>query len=100
MGMAARRHHVVPRFYLAGFTSEGTENGRIVVFDRTRARAWATGATGAAVHRDFYRVNELQTEPLLIEELLSRIEAQGAVRIREVAATGAMLPAGEPYLEL
>lgn len=97
--MMARRHHVIPRFFLSGFTQQHSDDGRLHVADRVQGRSWVAGPINTAVRRDFYRVDEILDDPLVIERLLSSIEGQASLRISEIEESGA-LPQGEALLEL
>jgi hypothetical protein len=76
-----RNHHFVPQFHLAGFTSTGTPDGLLWVFDLGQRRQWQTRPKGAATLRDFYRLTD---EPGAAEAALSMLETMFAPGIRHI----------------
>jgi len=70
-----RRHHYVPRCWLAGFTDTGEKEGRLFVTDLTRRNQWGASPGTAGFIRDFYRLeDEHVDDPVLAEKALSEIE--------------------------
>ena len=51
-----RQHHLLPEFYLAGFTDTGTRDGMLHVSDYRRSRRYRVRPGQAARERDFYRI--------------------------------------------
>jgi hypothetical protein len=92
----ARRHHFVSQFYLAGFTSDGTQDGEIFSFDTHQRKVWKTVTKEIALERDF---NAVPAEIGITDELekqLSTFEDQAAPvfrRIRELKA----IPEGDDF---
>ena len=70
-----RRHHYVPRCWLAGFTDTGEKEGRLFVTDFKRGNQWGAVPGTAGFIRDFYRLeDEHVDDPVLAEKALSQIE--------------------------
>jgi hypothetical protein len=70
-----RRHHYVPRCWLAGFTDTGEKEGRLFVTDFKRRNQWGAAPGTAGFIRDFYRlVGEHAGDPVLAEKAFSLIE--------------------------
>lgn len=70
-----RRHHYVPRCWLAGFTDTGDKEGRLFVTDFKRRNQWGAAPGTAGFIRDFYRLeDEHVDDPILAEKALSQIE--------------------------
>jgi len=79
---AARRHHLVPEFYLKHWA----DDGKIRVTNVDESRSWVTTPNKAAFETDYYRVESPDIDPdevppLLFETALSKIEQWGAVFI-------------------
>jgi hypothetical protein len=76
---AARRHHLVPVFYLTRWA----DSGKIRVTNIDEGKSWVTSPKKAASETDYYRIEspDLDPEeipPLLFEVTLSKIEQWGA----------------------
>ena len=76
---AARKHHLVPEFYLRHWA----DDGKIRVTNVDESRSWVTTPNKAAVETDYYRVDSPDIDPedvppLLFETALSKIERWGA----------------------
>jgi len=81
-----RRHHYVPRFYLARFADQ---KDRISVYDRTTGRVFASNAKNLAVETDFYQLAEEYGLPsTYLEETLAALEGDAANALREVDTLG------------
>lgn len=52
-----RRHHYVPKAYLAAWTNTGSADGRLHVLDKSTGRSWVTGPINAAVETDLYMID-------------------------------------------
>ena len=80
-----RRHHYVPRCWLAGFTETGEKDARLWVTDSSRGHQWPSTPDGAGHIRDFYRLeDEHASDPVMAENALSRIETEVAPILRAV----------------
>ncbi len=82
-----RQHHILPEFYLAGFTDTGTRDGMLHVFDYHRGRRYRVRPRQAARERDFYRVEVAGEDPNVVEKDLSRLEGELAPTLRRVTET-------------
>lgn len=82
----ARRHHFVPRCWLAGFTASGRADGVLCVTDIERQKQWQTTPEHAGHMRDFYRLSDLSSDPLVIEKFLAEQESQVAPLFRSINA--------------
>ena len=69
-----RRHHYVPRCWLAGFTEAGEKDGKLWVTDLQRQRQWPSSPNNAGHIRDFYRLSDEQLDPVIVEKSFSQIE--------------------------
>ena len=71
--MSARRHHYVPKFYLAGFTAEGTQDGRLFVVDQRTGKTWKSSPGGVAHERDFYRIDDADIDRYLVDGQVTQV---------------------------
>lgn len=79
-----RKHHYVPRSYLARFTQTGAADGRLFVLDKGTRRQWPSTPGDSACERDFYmlEVDEgSEQDALAIEKFLGNIESIGSESI-------------------
>jgi Protein of unknown function (DUF4238) len=83
-----RQHHVIPAFYLTGFTASGTRGGTLHVYDYQRHKHYTAKPDVAARERDFYRVYEPDEDPNVIEQELWKLENELAPVLRCVLASG------------
>jgi hypothetical protein len=97
--MSARKHHYVPRFYLGGFTVDGTPDGQLFVVDQRSGRTWKSSPAGCAHERDFYRIEGPDVPPDAFEADLSRIESNAAAVVRETVES-LQPPTGEKLRHL
>jgi Protein of unknown function (DUF4238) len=81
-----RKHHLVPAFYLAGFTESGSPTGRLHVFDYASAKRYRSTPRKACRETDFYRVEEPGEDPYLIEKAMSWHEDVVAPHVRQVGS--------------
>lgn len=82
-----RRHHYVPQFHLAGFTSDGTKDGLLYVTDLKRKKQWQCKPGGVAHSRDFYRVDIPGVDPFAIERGMADLEGEMATVLKEILET-------------
>ncbi len=80
-----RKHHIVPAFYLAGFTTSGTSSGSLHVFDYATAKRYVSTPRKACRETDFYRVEEPDVDPNYVEKLMSWHEGVVAPYVQQVA---------------
>ena len=80
-----RRHHYVPRCWLAGFTDTGNQDGTLYVTDFKRRNQWGAVPGTAGLIRDFYRLeDERASDPVMAERALSHIEDAVAPILRGI----------------
>ena|SRR6266851_436243 len=79
-----RRHHYVPRCWLAGFTASGEKGGRLWVTDLSRQRQWPSTPDNAGHIRDFYRLSDLAPDPVVVEKFFSVLEDQVAPLLKSI----------------
>ena len=85
MRKVARNHHFVPQGYLAGFTDDGTRNGRLFVSDLASGSVFQTKPRNVAAKRDFNRIDTEGQEPDALEQALGEFEGR-AVDLLYVSA--------------
>lgn len=73
-GSEPRAHHIVPRFWLAGFTENGEKDGRLWVTDLKRRKQWPSNPGKIGYINDFYRIAEGDLDPVIVETALSKME--------------------------
>lgn len=77
MGDLARRHHFAPIFYLAGFTDDGTAEGRLHVLDKAKRRIWPSNPNDVGLEKDLYLIEDGDgqwTDAMELE--LARVESK------------------------
>ena len=79
-----RRHHYVPKCWLAGFTDTGEENGTLWVTDLGRRKQWNGRPDSNGFIKDFYRISDDGLDPVIAERALAEIESQVAPILRAV----------------
>ena len=79
-----RRHHYVPRCWLAGFTEVGDKDGKLWVTDLRRRKQWQTSPGSAGFIKDFYRLSDERIDPTFAEKALSQIEGEIAPILRRI----------------
>jgi hypothetical protein len=82
-----RQHHIIPEFYLAGFTDSGTKEGMLHVFDYRRGRRYRVKPRQAARERDFYRLETPGEDPNAVEKDQARLEGELAPTLQRVTET-------------
>lgn len=85
-GSEPRKHHIIPAFYLAGFTVTDSQTGMLRIFDQRDAKSYKSIPRMACRQTDFYRVDEPGVDPNAMEKLLSWHEGEVAPFTREVGA--------------
>lgn len=83
----ARNHHFVPQFYLKGFATPRSKEGRFFVCDLKERRRFQTRPRNVAAKRDFNRVEAEHLEPNMVESQLSLIEADLDQAFRRIIAS-------------
>lgn len=79
-----RKHHYVPRCWLAGFTETGEKDGRLWVTDLSRQKQWASTPDNAGHIRDFYRLSDPAPDPVVVEKFFSALEDAVAPTLRGI----------------
>lgn len=76
------KHHYLPKFYLAAFTS-AADSDLIWVFDQEKAQLRPSAPKNEACVRDFYKIDRTNVEdPYIVEKLLASQESDSASAIR------------------
>ena len=83
---APRQHHIIPAFYLAGFTDSGAADGQLHVYDYFLTKHYRSTPRQACRQRDFYRIHEPGEDPYLYEKLMAKAENELAPKIRAAVA--------------
>ena len=84
----ARKHHFVPRGYLAGFTDDGTRNGQLTVFDLELQKTFPATPRKVAAKRDFNRIDVEGLPPDAVEQALGKFEGKAIATIRRLQEHG------------
>lgn len=80
-----RRHHYCPQFYLGTFTEDGSKDGRLWVFDRTKQQVRKSKPVNEAHQRDFYKMELNNDEdPFALEKDFSKIEGGARAAIDHI----------------
>ena len=88
-----RQHHILPAFYLTGFTDTGTKDGTLHVFDYARKRSYTSKPEKVARERDFYRLYKPGLDEHAIEkDVWARLEGDIAPVLRRVSETDMASP--------
>jgi hypothetical protein len=74
MNTPSRKHHFVPKAYLAAFTNNGTKDGHFFVLDTQTGKSFSTTPNNVAAERDFNRVDLLGLPIDVLESALARFE--------------------------
>lgn len=85
-GSEPRKHHIIPAFYLAGFTMTDSQTGMLRIFDQREANRYKSIPKRACRQTDFFRVDEPGVDPNTMEKLLSWHEGEVAPFIREIGS--------------
>ena len=88
MKKVAKNHHFVPQGYLAGFTDDGSLDGKLTVFDLESRRFFLTRPRNVAAKRNFNRVDLKGGNPDDLERSLGEFEGEAISAIRCVQKHG------------
>ena len=88
MKNVARKHHIVPQGYLAGFTDDGTPNGKLTVFDLESQKTFRAKPRNVAAKRDFNRIDLDGLSPDVVERELGNFEGKAISSIRQLQERG------------
>jgi hypothetical protein len=93
--MRPKRHHYVPRFYLAGFTQERAKDGRLHVFDLREGKQRTGTPNGEGRETDLYTIDHAQ--PHSVEGMFAKIEGLFVTILRQIEDSRS-LPADDKQL--
>jgi len=92
---SARQHHVVPEFYLAGFTDTGERDAPLIALDLMDGGTFLGSPQKLGRHRDFYRVELPEIPQDFVEkEVLAKLEGEARRVIADIARSN-QLPRGD-----
>lgn len=86
-----KQHHIVPAFYLAGFTKSLSQDGSLWVFRYENAAHFRTSPKKACRERDFFRFidsSDAGSDPYIFERVLAWHEGEVAPFVHEIARDG------------
>ncbi len=81
-----RKHHIIPAFYLTGFTARQSQSNVLHVFDYTSGKRYLSTPLKACRESDFYRVEEPGYDVNHTELALGDVEATLAKSVKLVAS--------------
>jgi hypothetical protein len=90
-----RQHHILPVFYLAGFTYTGTAQDHVHVFDYLRTKKYKTTPRQVCREKDFFRIHEPGEDPFQIEKEMAQFEGLVAPILDNVRRRGKIKKGGE-----
>lgn len=83
-----RKHHYLPKSYLAAWTDSGTIDGQVQVIDKFKGKAWAVKPVNAAKETDLYMIDVSEVvgdiEATEIESFFGKIEDAAAPVIKRM----------------
>ena len=91
-----RRHHYLPQFYLAGFTSDGTKDGWLYATAIATGKQWRCKPAGVAHSRDYFRVDAPGQDPFVLERSFAQLEGEMATALRTIIETQT-IPIGDTF---
>jgi hypothetical protein len=80
----ARRHHVIPQLYLAGFTNSGEKDGLLYAHDLSQLKTWKAKPANVAFVKDFYKIDAPGIDADAIEKSFWEIEGQAARVLKKI----------------
>jgi hypothetical protein len=90
-----RKHHYVPKSYLAAWTDDGTVDGQLQVIDKCLGKAWSVKPVNAAKETDLYMIDVSETVGEVaateIEKTFGTIEDAAVPAIKRMLAGEAMV---------
>jgi hypothetical protein len=97
-----KRHHYLPKFFLAGFTTDGGRDSIFTVFDRDEGEFRPQTPKNIAVRGYYYAVEDEATgkKSTHVEEFLSEIEGEAEPVIRKLEAGQTLTGADKEHLAL
>jgi uncharacterized protein DUF4238 len=88
-----RRHHLVPVFYIKGFTRRNRASDLLHVFDNSTGKRYQTSPTKACRETDFFRLDDGVQDRQLMERILAEHERTIAPFTQQVATDRRMTDA-------
>lgn len=85
-GAVPRKHHIIPAFYLAGFTRNETKIDRLNIFDCTSGRKYVSTPLKACRETDYNKVEEPGFDANKTEHSLSELEGDLAASVQLVGS--------------
>lgn len=82
----ARNHHFVPQYYLKGFATPRSKDGKLSVYDLKRGKSFTTRPRNVASRRDYNRVEIEGVDPNIVESQLAMLDSQADQAFRRVIA--------------
>jgi hypothetical protein len=83
-GNEPRKHHYVPKCWLAGFTETGEKDARLWVTDLSRQKQWPSTPENAGHIKDFYRLADPAPDPVVVETFFSKLEDLAAPVMKRI----------------
>jgi hypothetical protein len=93
----ARRHHVIPQFYLAGFTDSGEKDGLLYAHDLRELKTWPAKPANVAFEKDFYRIEVPGIAPDEIEKVFWDVEGKAATVLKKIIESNNLPDTPEDY---
>lgn len=81
-----RRHHLISKFYLDGFTRTSGGSRKLNVFDYSTGKRYRTTPSKACRETDYFRIDDQQEDRQVMEKVLSLHESAVAPWVQQVAA--------------
>ncbi len=98
-----RRHHYLPKAYIAAWTDSGDASGQLCVLDKAAASGWKCRPVNAAVERDLYLIDldevEGDVSAAEIETAFAGIEGRAISVLRDLAP-GVVHPSTDGFEDL
>lgn len=84
---SARRHHVIPQLYLAGFTDSGEKDGLLYAHDLRELKTWRAKPANIAFVKDFYKIDVPGIDTDEIERVFCELEGAAARVLKKIIRT-------------
>jgi len=79
-----KRHHYISQFYLAGFTSDGTKEGKIYCFDLIKKECRTTNVKEVGFEKYFNRIDAENLSEDFLEKEISKFESHTAEVFKKI----------------
>ena len=86
----SKGQHLVPQFYLAGFTDSGEKGGTLYALDLKTGKQFPTSPNGIFKENDFYTIFQRDLAPDAFDKELIDIEGRTAEVFRKIATDKAL----------